>query len=94
MKKIKKRIFLIGFTVFAVAVTSAINISFRMSEFKFSEFSLANVEALAQTEADCHYINGYKSWSVTKPNIFSVKKEFYDCCTILREGYDPTGSCQ
>ena len=94
MKKIKKSSFVIGFTVFAVAVTSAINVGLRMTVIHFSEFPLANVEALADTETDCHNINGYKSWSITKPNLFSSKKEFYDCCTVLREGYDPTGACQ
>lgn len=53
-----------------------------------------NVEALTgdETSPCVHNTNGYKNWK-TSGGIFSKKKEFYDCCTVLREGYSPSGNC-
>lgn len=36
--------------------------------------------------------NGYKEWKA-KGGIFDSKREFYDCCSVLREGYKPSGNC-
>lgn len=57
-----------------------------------SDLALSNVEALANGEADCHNTNGYKDWETE--SWFGNKKEFYDCCHVLRSGYSPSGSCQ
>lgn len=57
---------------------------------------LANIEALANGEGgggDCHFLNGYKIWDAESLWPWNVKKEFYDCCKALREGYNPGGSC-
>lgn len=53
-----------------------------------------NVDALTNGEGSpCeHNTNGYKNWKLSG-GLFGKKKEFYDCCTILREGYSPSGNC-
>ena len=52
-----------------------------------------NIEALADdSESSCRNHNGYRQWS-SSSTIFSRKKEFYDCCYMLREGYSPSGNC-
>lgn len=53
-----------------------------------------NVEALTNGDVSpcVKNINGYKEWNTS--GFLSHKKNFYDCCTILREGYKPSGICQ
>lgn len=58
-----------------------------------SSLLLENIDALTSGETtSCNNVNGYKSRD-TNGNIFNKKKEFYDCCYILREGYKPSGNC-
>jgi hypothetical protein len=85
----KKKI-LSGSALLAIAAVAGWNVSINSQKSDTSGLSLANVEALAG-ENDCHNTNGYKSWSTS--SIFSTKKEFYDCCSVLRQGYSPSGSC-
>jgi len=54
---------------------------------------MANIEALMEIEAGCDFVNGYKSWDSESLWFWKTKKEFYDCCRKLREGYDPEGMC-
>jgi hypothetical protein len=82
--------FLYGIAIFAVAAVAAWNVNLNSQKSDMSGLSLANVEALAG-ENDCHNTNGYRSWSTS--SIFSTKKEFYDCCSVLRQGYSPSGNC-
>lgn len=75
-----------------IAVTAGWSFHQNNKETRMSELALANVEALALGESDCHNTNGYKSWETE--SWFGSKKEFYDCCNKLREGYSPSGNCQ
>ncbi len=54
---------------------------------------MANVEALADdADKGCNNKNGYREWKISG-GIFSSEKEFYDCCSVLRHGYSPSGNC-
>ena len=86
-KKVMKAAF-----VAAIVMVSGINVFNAQKSVQLSDIALANVEALADNEANCHNINGYKEWK-TK-SLFGSKKEFYDCCYVLRSGYSPSGNCQ
>jgi hypothetical protein len=87
----KKKIFG-GIIAVVIVALAAVNVNMNsQSENLLSDLALANVEALAEGEDNCHYTNGYKSWSTS--SFFGTKKEFYDCCTVLRQGYSPEGSC-
>jgi hypothetical protein len=58
-----------------------------------SDLLSQNIEALAKGgDIVCNNNNGYKQWNISG-SLFSKKKEFYDCCFILREGYKPSGNC-
>ena len=59
-----------------------------------NDLLMANVEALTEdeTHSPCDNINGYKSWATH--GFLQIKREFYDCCYVLREGYSPEGVCQ
>ncbi|MDE7236241.1 MAG: hypothetical protein K2N66_00260 [Paramuribaculum sp.] len=58
-----------------------------------SDLQLENAEALADdTETPCDvFTGGFKQWSLS--GLFRVKQSFYDCCGVLREGYNPKGLC-
>jgi hypothetical protein len=80
-----------GIAVLAIAAVAAWNVNLNSQrENLLSDFALANVDALAG-ENGCHNTNGYRSWSTS--SIFGTKKEFYDCCSVMRQGYGPSGNC-
>ena len=67
---------------------------------KLSSLALANIEALANGEGgNCDNKSGYKKWDTKATGLGGIigigvsSQEFYDCCRQLREGYNPTGSC-
>lgn len=60
-----------------------------MSEKDF--LLIENVLALSDDNSGCHNINGYREWKLS--SLFGSKKEFYDCCSVLRSGYSPAGNC-
>ena len=55
---------------------------------------MQNVEALTQNEEQtpCNNASGYRSWATR--GFLQFKREFYDCCYILQEGYSPEGICR
>lgn len=62
------------------------------AETNESDLLLANAEALAngvEGSNDCHDTNGYRTWESKG----DVEQEFYDCCSYLRHGYNPSGNC-
>lgn len=52
---------------------------------------IENVEALTDSEGGTGGCGGFRSWSIS--GFLSSKKEFYDCKWILRQGYNPQGTC-
>ena len=52
---------------------------------------IENVEALTDSEGGTGGCGGFRSWSIS--GFLSSKKEFYDCKCILRQGYNPQGTC-
>jgi hypothetical protein len=76
--------------VLIITIVTVMNVNLGLQSNDLSALSLANVEALAG-ENDCNNTNGYRSWSTS--SMFGSKKEFYDCCTVLRQGYSPEGNC-
>jgi hypothetical protein len=64
---------------------AAVNVSINKQGDKLSDVSLANVEALAVEDSDCHYINGYSEFK-------SGTSHAYDCCLQWRDG-KPKGVC-
>lgn len=78
-------------TVFAAAAGYGVYTS-QKSEV-MSDLAMANVEALADPESsDCNNKNGYRQWSTS--GFLEHKKEFYDCCSKLQEGYNPKDNCR
>lgn len=66
----------------------------------FLGINLANLEALADSNevdgttesTDCNNKNGYRQWSTS--GFLEHKKEFYDCCSQLQNGYSPKDNCR
>lgn len=59
-----------------------------------SDLQLANAEALADNDEldPCvTYSFGFRQWALS--GFLERKQAFYDCCGVIREGYDPKGSC-
>jgi hypothetical protein len=88
----KKRIIIGTMIVATIVAVATINVSLNPQSKNLSALSLANLEALANEENGCHNTNGYRSWN-TSGGLFGSKKEFYDCCSVLRQGYSPSGNC-
>lgn len=78
--------------VVAIAIIAGYNVYTSQQKVEMSDLAMSNVEALANGESDCHNTNGYKDWDTE--SWFGNKKEFYDCCNVLRSGYSPSGNCQ
>ena len=91
----KKKIFapLLGAVVLGLSAYAGYRMYDAYAGNSEDDLLLANAEALADDESTlkCDNVNGYKSWATRF--IFGRKREFYDCCYILREGYDPEGIC-
>ena len=52
-----------------------------------------NIEALTDGESmNCENINGFKSWAIK--GFLKPKRQFYDCCFQIQEGYSPEGLCR
>lgn len=84
----------------AVAVGSY-NVCQSQNVATLSALTLANLEALTAPEIDgggdgessgCSNKNGYRRWSTS--GFLEHKKEFYDCCFKLQEGYNPKDNCR
>lgn len=79
----------------AVCVAFAVGMYVKgKSNVEDSSVLLANIEALTNSEGPCIVdINGYRSWAL-KGGLFQNKREFRDCCSEIREGYSPEGTCR
>lgn len=57
---------------------------------------MENIEALSQAsdvQDPCNNnSNGYRQWSTG--GFLRSEKQFYDCCSVLRTGYNPQHSCR
>lgn len=62
---------------------------------KLSDTQLKNVEALASGEGNgqCDNRSGYRQWETKPGNPDDKEKAFYDCCYVLRYGYNPSDNC-
>jgi len=60
---------------------------------ELSDIELANIEALAEDENDCHYINGYARWYIDAPASNSLREQFSDCCGRTVTAYSPQDHC-
>ena len=89
-----KKKFLIGLASLAImAVAVCVTVSGINANTTDSSLLSKNLEALTKQENDCPPNTfGYKSWD-KEADWFEDEKEFYDCCTVLRHGYDPSGNC-
>ena len=63
------------------------------AERQLSDIELANIEALAEDENDCHYINGYARWYIDAPASNSLREQFSDCCGRTVTAYSPQDHC-
>lgn len=93
----KSKIFtpLIGVIVLGLSVYAGYRTYNANAQMDESNLLLENVEALAgggNESSDCNYTNGYRTWYSEGPS-WEKEKEFYDCCKVLRHGYDPSGNC-
>lgn len=78
-------------------ITLAIALGFTVTKNRsitMSNLQFANVEALSNEENDCHHTNGYRVYSVSKPNFWTSKKSFRDCCGVEKTGYNPQEDCR
>lgn len=69
--------------------------TFVLSGYEGSSLLMQNVEALSQDAGEnnpCDNINGFRSWA--QSGFLQRKREFYDCCYVLQEGYSPDGNCR
>lgn len=68
--------------------------AFKSNADESNELLMANVEALTDGESNspCNNVNGYRSWALT--GFLKPKREFYDCCYKLQEGYSPKDNCR
>jgi hypothetical protein len=73
------------FAVAAITTAAGWNVMQSQSDEALSDVALANVEALADESSDCHYNNGYRSFSGSDGGA-------YDCCQIWRNG-SVSGDC-
>lgn len=62
---------------------------------RVSDLQLTNAEALSSSEFDnpCDDPNGYKKWKTERPWFWSDEEAFNDCCSVLRTGFSPEGTC-
>ena len=93
----KTKLFLSILVLLAVGITGwcVINNEEQKENDNFSE----NLEALTLPPEEnpgetpnCNNKNGFKVWSING-GFLQHKKNFYDCCYQLREGYSPEGAC-
>ena len=84
----------------AVAAIAAVGLgsykaygSYTAANMSANDLLLAeNVLALSDNNGGCVSTNnGYREWKTS--SVFGSKKEFYDCCSVLRSGYKPSGNC-
>ncbi len=81
--------------IVAVAIATVVGTKTLQSNADESnELLMANVEALTDGESNspCNNVNGYRSWALT--GFLKPKREFYDCCYKLQEGYSPKDNCR
>lgn len=80
----------------AVAVVAATGWNYQQNKQYdgLSELALANVEALATGEDDCHYTNGVTNIQ-KKPSMWhTTLHHYYDCCAVQTDGYDYESQCK
>ena len=93
----RTKLFLSAIVLFAVCLTgwTIVNNQKQREDDNFSK----NVEALTLPAENpdgtppCNNKNGFKQWSING-GLLQHKKNFYDCCYKLREGYSPEGACE
>ena len=91
----KNKLFFLLPCIAVVAITAFVGTkTLKSNADKSNELLMANVEALTDVEANspCDNINGYRSWALT--GFLKPKREFYDCCYKLQEGYSPKDNCR
>jgi len=89
----KKKVFMMLSCITAVAIATFVGT--KALKPNVNDLLLQNVEALSQdgdSGMTCDNINGYKSWALK--GFLKQKREFYDCCYKLQEGYSPEGNCR
>ena len=84
-------ILLISFAIFVVAAMVTISHTYSAGDNLLMENAAALADDPFWYGLDCNPNTfGYKEWNLSGV----VKKEFYDCCTVLRQGFAPKGACQ
>lgn len=82
-------------TALALVVSLAAGYGVYTSQQKseLSELALANVEALANGESNCHYENGVTNIQINPSTWHTTLHRYYDCCAVQIDGYDYESQC-
>lgn len=79
----------------AFALITGLNVYKAQMKERLSNNQFKNVEALANGEGNsqCDNRSGYRQWETKPDNPDDKEKAFYDCCYVLRYGYNPSENC-
>ena len=92
----KRKVILSAMTIVSMAIIGYHGMrTFSIENENQNPLLLRNIEALSDPSEEhkpCDNVNGYRQWSSS--GFLRVKKEFYDCCYGMQQGYNPQDNCR
>ncbi|MDO4737311.1 MAG: hypothetical protein ACI3ZJ_07920 [Bacteroidaceae bacterium] len=90
----KKKIMMLSCIAACAIVSGYVGMkAYESHAYESNSLLIQNVEALtSDIERPCDNSSGFRMWATS--GFLKTKKEFYDCCYKIQQGYSPSGNCR